>query len=228
MKRLWQIWIKALEYGIDTDELFFNVGATFSPYSEVTLKSFEAWNEEFFHNEIAVNPFFQHDDIFCHLLVPAQNGYDKLTLAVCDMIFHHLAGIDAMSGMTKEDFYIDFIADDIEQGVFGNDERVKLFDRQEKRYLARQLLRLYQTNQYSFCLSRAVEHIFPSARVNLAEQGRIMIFMNREEKKERKNKIDFLTELFLKADQKAELYWVRLPGVIGRFETMAVEEFLIG
>lgn len=227
MKKLWQIWIKALEYGFDTDDLYFDAGASFSPYGEVTLKSFGVWNEKHF-SEIAVNPFYNHNEIFRHMLMPVREGYDKLTLAACDMIFHHIAWIDALSGMTREDFYIGFMTEDLEDGVFGKDERVRLFSRQEKKYIAGQLLHLYQTNQYAFCLSMAVEHVFPRARVNLAEKGRVMIFMNQEKNEKAEAQIGFLTDLFLMLEQELTLYWKLLPGVVEREETMAVEQFLIG
>lgn len=228
MNRLWQIWIQALEYGIDTDQLFFDISATFSPYSEVTLKSFEAWNKELFHQEIAVNPFYSYEEIFRHLLKPSEGGIPKLTLAACDMMLHHIAGIDSLSGMTKEDFYLDFMAEDMEREVLGRDCRIRLFNWQEKKYLARQLLRLYSTNQYSFCLARAVEHCFPHSRVNLAEQGRVMVFMNQKKTEEAADKIGFLAELFLNLDQEPELYWTMLPGVVEREETMVIEDFLVG
>lgn len=227
MKKLWQIWIKALEYGLDTDDLYFDVGASFSPYEEVTLKSFGVWNEKLF-SEIAVNPFYSHDEIFRHILMPVREGYDKLTLGVCDMIFHHIARIDALAGMTREDFHAGFMTEDLEQGVFGRDDRVLLFSGEDKKYIARQVLRLYHTNQYAFCLSMAAEHIFPGARVNLAEEGRVMIFMNQERNNKAEAQIGFLTDLFLKLDQEVTLYWSLLPGVVEREETMVVEQFLIG
>lgn len=228
MKRLWQIWLKALEYGMDTDQLFFDVGDTFSPYGEVTLKSLEVWNREIFRNHIAVNPFYRHEEIFKTLLQPAEGGYSQLILFVCDLMLHHIAAIDAMAGMTKEEFYLGFMAEEFEEGILGEDPRIHLFNWEEKKYLARQLLRLYSTNQYFFCLALSVEHCFPNSRVNLAEHGRIMIFVNRRKNKEAEDKIAFLTELFIKLEQEPEIYWTQYPGVVERDETMVIEDFLVG
>lgn len=228
LNRLWKLWIAAQEMAIQTDELFFHIGDTFSPYSEVSLKSLQAAEGQILENEIAVNPFYCWNSIFSPMLDTQLGEYDELTLMISDMILHYIAEADAFSGMSKEEFYTSFIVRDMECGIYGCRDKFALFSNNEKRKIADRLLCLYRTNQPLFCLTEAISVLFPGAGVHLGENRQLFVFMNQSKDQVKQHKLDVVFHLFLNLDFRPQVYWEKIPGIIGMEETMGIEEFVIG
>jgi heat shock protein HspQ len=152
-----------------------------------------------------------------------------------DIIFHFLARVDLKYEMTRKEYYIKFIKNEIENGIFGDSDIFDLFNFEEKRCIAHGVLNLYITNDYMRCAETVLKKIFPYCQVMLRDDNKEIIFYLREpDPKNNKNdknmeKVDFIIKLFIPLDIKSRVtvHWMHTYGAVSDSETIKLENFII-
>lgn len=118
--------------GIREADLRYEVAEVRSPYLEVSFCDLNTQTVE--QTVVEVNPFYRFFDIFSEILDINQKGYEKTREIFVDTVFHYLALTDLRMGMSKKDYYLKFLAEELESGQFGSKAKaaMRLFSRYEK------------------------------------------------------------------------------------------------
>ena len=249
MNYIWHPLIEAIQRGYNTtklqyrlkdrrffcevgeEKLGFDAGAyKISPLLEymplVLYDPDEAADREEQFSRMDVNPYHRFDEIFRHILLPERN--DPNDLVVCDIITHMLAHIDRICGMSKRDFQLMLIINEITGGCYGDAERVfQLFSVIEKRALAEALIMLYKTSNPLRCLDVLFSVIMTDYHIRLRDNEEV-VFYNPYGFDEREvKKLRFIIVLFLPIDFPYVIHWRYTYGTVGLDESIKLEEFVL-
>lgn len=217
-------------YDIGDETLCFSAGAHhMSPYLEymplVLFDPDKTVTSEDKFSRVDINPYHRFGSIFNHILKSERS--DPNDLIVCDVITHMLAHIDRICGMSKHDFIIFLILNEISDGCYGDKEAIELFNVSEKRELAEALIALYKTSNGLRCLADLFTRIMTDFIVRIRDNKEVVFynlygFDNKENKKLR-----FIIKLFLNIDFPYVIHWRHTYGTIGFDESMVLEEFVL-
>ena len=227
---IWELILKALSQGIDENKIGFRVfGGAIAPNLEIVLSSFIHQDRlsEHLLSDVDVNPYIRFSDIFFEWLPPEKNIYPAFNDALADIILHYLARLDLRSGMTRREYHIKFIENDIQNGLFGDGGVFAALGRAEKKCAAAEILNLYKTNDYMDCLRRASDGLLPRMQI-LDRSGEEIVFWCREaENNETREKIMFIAKLFMPLNIRREIHWEYTYGVVDVPESMRLEQFVM-
>ena len=134
MNFIWDIVLQAAKDDFESQQLFFKPAEVFSPYYE---HAFDCINQRHVDAaEVEINPLMRFSAIFEYLLHPdvmnlVFENQRQFILFYFDLTTHILAEIDLCHGMTKREFYIRKIRQEMLAGIYG--ETVKAGMEQLKR-----------------------------------------------------------------------------------------------
>jgi len=228
MNYIWELAIRAIEREIDPDTIVYQFGRPFSGYMEL---SFTDINETEVLKRVEINPYYRYYKIFKELFEPNFEENPDVVEVVHDLAIHHLKDIDVLMGMNKREYQIWFVVRDMLEGILGTlmRERVALFTKSERKILANNLLTLYTTGECVFLLKDTVSKIFKNAYIftNNEERDQIILFLRTNETKEKAEKIEAITHLFLPLKCEVDVYWEHIFGIVGVDEMMKTGEMLM-
>ena len=118
MQYIWEVVLAAEKNGIREADLRYEVAEVRSPYLEVSFCDLNTQTVE--QTVVEVNPFYRFFDIFSEILDINQKEYEKTREIFVDTVFHYLALTDLRMGMSKKDYYLKFLAEELESGQFGS------------------------------------------------------------------------------------------------------------
>ncbi|HEX9059363.1 MAG TPA: iron-dependent peroxidase, partial [Clostridia bacterium] len=151
--------------------------------------------------------------------------------ALLDVALHFLTEIDIMQGMTKIEFYIRFLIDDIINEMFGARIRdgMKLFNNFEKNMIARNILRLYITGEMLYLLKDTFSKVFENSIVyaNYEVKDELLFYICQEKTRVNEEKVQFLMDIFLPIKFRTRVYWYNHFGIIGSDETMKIDSIAL-
>ena len=135
MQYIWEVVLAAEKNGIREADLRYEVAEVRSPYLEVSFCDLNTQTVE--QTVVEVNPFYRFFDIFSEILDINQKGYEKTREIFVDTVFHYLALTDLRMGMSKKDYYLKFLAEELESGQFGSKAKaaIQLYWRSWMSYL---------------------------------------------------------------------------------------------
>jgi len=186
----------------------------YSPYLEING---DFLNEFRLENEIKVNPFIRFNSIFSSFLEIFQETEEEKYKEIRKKFIHEalmcLREIDYITGTTIIDIYCEKILKDIEGGVFGDELMAdfKKLTEEEKRIMVLLYYDKIVTGKESF-------------DVFSYERKKVIIYINREKKKENRNKVKIMKNLFLPLGVKVKYYWENHFGVINVEKTLKLGE----
>lgn len=228
MNYIWDLLIKAEQSGLAKKDIHFVPAKVYSPYMEL---SNEAINTRVIEQKVEINPYYRFYDIFRDLFDVNNNEDIELRDTLFDIIIHFLADIDLIQGMNKREYYIKFVLMDIEMGIFGNSvrEKIRLFNREEREVIARNILRLYETGEAVYLLRDTMRKIFKSSTIyaNCEEKDELLIYIGQEENETTRAKLELIKEIFLPVRFHTEIYWKNHFGIIGVEETMRMDSIAL-
>ena len=176
-------------------------------------------------SRVDVNPYIRFGPIFTRILDPERT--DPNDLIVCDILTHILAHIDRICGMSKRDFKIIMMIDEIESGVYGDKQAASLFSVVEKRALAEALLVFYETSNGLRCLDALFRVIMTDFHVRLRDNNEVVFYSPQTFDKREDRKLRFIIDLFLPVDFPFVIHWQYTYGSIGHDESMMLEGFVL-
>lgn len=232
MNYLWEVMVSARIQGISEGCIAFRKAKRYSPYMEVSCPCLnQAYVEAGGYTVVEVNPYYRFFDIFKELYHPQMTEYGQLRESLTNLIFHQLAESDAVSGMTKEEYYKKLLYHDFSSHLFGElmMEEMKLFDREEREIILSGLLRQYQTGSSFDIFKDMMEELIPDNIVyrNNDNFEEIMVFIGQKQEKKIEDKMDFLVQMFVDIPYHVELYYEYHFGIIGIEGTMEIEEIAL-
>lgn len=223
MNYIWDLLVRAREAGIEKDQVKFVPAKVYSPYMELSLYELNATAGQ--HDvEIEINPHYRFPDMFRDLLDINYTEDEEFRGVLFDILIHFLADLDLMQGMNKQEYYIRFILQDLDSGSFGNrvKERMSLFDRDEREFIACAILRMYDTGEPLHLLKSTVGRVFRRSTiyVNSEEKDEMLFYIGQRKTERSSRKLELLMELFLPVRYRTEVYWDCHVGIIDAEETM--------
>ena len=241
MNYIWEQLIQTVQDGLKPSDIHFTAFRNnVSPHLEmlVDVSLLTKLNETMLL-EIDVNPYMRFSKIFYALtkqeLGDVQNEkslievpeYTEFNMAIVDVIFHYLAEVDWMTGLTKQDLHIALVIRSIENGMFGDIEIVSMLNMNEKVVLANQVLALYRTADNLACMIRVISKVFSFCQVVVRDGEELILYFREPYDKEIDVKVHFITKIFLPISITFAIHWSVTYGVVGYDNTMFIEEFIL-
>lgn len=230
MNYLWNVLLQAKKQQIEEKKLKFQMAKHYSAYMEISNVYL---NQSKLTDDcmIEVNPYYRFFDIFKDMFQPNLTEYEELRKSLTNLIFHQLAQNDVLSGMTKEEYYKKLLYKDFQNGRFGeeNKKRISYFDREEREVILSGLLRQYETGSSLDLFKDMMEALILNNIVYHSNQNpyEILIFIGQRERKELKEKVRFLIEMFLEIPYEVDIYYEHHFGIIEMEETMVIDEIML-
>lgn len=227
MNYIWELAIEAKKRNIDVDSIHFYEGKPFSGYMEL---SFPHLNETDIFTEVEINPYYRYYAIFKNLLDPCLEENDEIIQVILDLSIHHLLDIDLHMGMSRKEYYIEFLLNDMKKGYLGNyvQEKLNLFTISEQKIITNNFIKLYDTGEVIFLLKDTVSRIFIDAYIfcNAEEKDEITFYLRTPRTKEKEEKLIFLQYLFLPFQYEVIICWENIFGLIGIDDFMKLGEIM--
>ncbi|GIO01000.1 hypothetical protein J5TS2_16680 [Brevibacillus halotolerans] len=224
MNYIWDLLIKAERSGIEKKRVQFALAKVFSPYMELSLENLNAKEVD---QIVEINPYYRFYEIFRDLFDPNIETDVELRNSLFDVLIHFLAEIDLMQGMNKREYYIRFLQQDLETGVFGRsvEDNIHLFTKEEREMIASNLLRLYETGEAVYLLKDTTKKVFTRSTIyaNCEEKDELLFYIGQPETPIARAKIELIKDLFLPVRFSTELYWSYHFGIMEVEETMQVD-----
>ncbi len=202
----------------------------YSPYLEING---DFLNEFRMENEIKVNPFIRFNSIFSNFLEIFQETEEEKYKEIRKKFIHEvlmcLREMDYITGTTIVDIYCEKILKDIEGGVFGDELMAdfKKLTEEEKNAMVLLYYDKIVTGKEGFdVFSNGIKCFFPDSIIyqKKYERKKVVIYINREKKKENRNKVKIMENLFLPLGVKVTYYWKNHFGVINVEKTLKLGE----
>lgn len=230
MNYLWEAFIKASERGIKKEQIRFLIAESYSGYMEIS-DSFLNQKELRKELKIEVNPYYRFYGIFKDLFHPEMQEFSDLRKSLANLIFHLLAENDSMSGMTKEEYYKQFLYQNIRGGAFGQDasETIELFKREERELILSGLLRQYQTGSSLDIFKDMAEELLPKSIIYHSNENyyEILVYVGVKKEEQIVAKVELLVKLFVDLPYHVDAYYEHHFGIIGVEETMRIDEIAL-
>ncbi len=228
MNYIWDIIVNFRQNGRQEKKVKFLVAKSYSPYMELSDPSI---NFDKVEEELEVNPYYRFYEIFKDLFNINYEEEMELRETFFDIIIHFLADVDTLQGMTKREFYIRFVLEDIEKGILGTriKESFALFDLREKTIIVENLIKLYKTGQALYLLMNTVRSIFRNSTiyVNYEVKDQLLYYVPYKRSKNNEAKMAFIEEFFLPINFRTEVFWEEHFGVIEIYETMKIDSIAL-
>jgi hypothetical protein len=228
---IWEVAVRAKQQNIDEESIVYKPGREFSAYMEL---SFEYINESNVLSEIEINPYYRFYKIFKKLLHPdfvKEVNDSSIVEVLHDMSIHHLIDIDLFIGMSRREYYISFIVKDLEAGYMGEfiKNNIYLFDLNEKKILANNLLNLYSSGECIHFFKETVRNIFKNCYIfsNAQEKDEVLIYLRSNETDDNEDRLVVIEKLFMPFKYNVLVYWRNFVGIIDIPELMIIDEMLI-
>jgi hypothetical protein len=228
MNYVWDLVINAGQGGMQKKNIKFILAQSYSPYMELSNEIINFTKPE---HEIEINPYYRYFEIFKDMFNINNIEDTELRNNLLDIAVHFLCDIDVMQGMSKREYYIRFILDDMEKGILGSsiNDKLHMFDSEEKRLLADNILRLYITGEALYLLKDTVRKIFKNSTIyaNYETKDELLFFIDTERTDEKEIKLTLIKDIFLPIKFRTEIYWRDHFGVIGVEETMKIDSIAL-
>ena len=178
-----------------------------------------------------MNPFYRFFDIFSEILDINQKEYEKTREIFVDTVFHYLALTDLRMGMSKKDYYLKFLAEELESGQFGSKAKaaMRLFSRYEKRYLVLALMDVVASRNYLEIFKWLFQEIYINSMIYVSMDcaNELYIYVGSAETQEERERVQFLLDTFLPIGMRTEVFYLEHFGILDMEETMVIDKVLL-
>lgn len=229
MNLIWDILLRARKCGVQDQEIFFQQAEWCSPWYE---QSFSCLNEsEVEPGTVEINALFRFGGIFRELLHKDLTQFPEFQKFLFDAVLHMLAETDLHHGLSKREFYIRKIAQEIAEGGFGAAvaQAFTAILPEKRDRLAALTLSQIQTGATLFYFRKAVLILFPDAIIYQvkADRKQILVYVGTEKTEDLEKEAVFLKDMFLPVNYQLRIFWEHHFGVIGVGSTMQIGEIEI-
>ncbi len=227
MNYIWEALLKADNQKINRKELKFLRAEICSPYMEIAS---EDLNSKLLpkNKVVEVNECYRFYEIFKDLFNINVQESKELRDVLLDIVLNYLGEMDLKSGLSKKEFYKDFLMKDIVNGRFGDKlaESINCLKKEELDAFLNGLITLYKTGVSLQLFNKTLRNIFEKSIVysNKENPKHIYIYLDEEKTKKSEKKIDVIVDTFLPINMKPFIFWKQHFGIIGIDNTMKINE----
>ncbi|VYT64548.1 Uncharacterised protein [Roseburia intestinalis] len=229
MQYIWEVVLAAEKNGIREADLRYEVAEVRSPYLEVSFSDLNTQTVE--QTVVEVNPFYRFFDIFSEILDINQKGYEKTREIFVDTVFHYLALTDLRMGMSKKDYYLKFLAEELESGQFGSKAKaaIQLFSSYEKKYIVLAIMDVISSRNYREIFKWLFQEIYQDSIIykSMDCANELYIYVGSAETQEERKRVQFLLDTFLPIGVRTEVFYQEHFGILEIEETMILDKVLL-
>lgn len=229
MQYIWEVVLAAEKNGIREADLRYEVAEVRSPYLEVSFSDLNTQTVE--QTVVEVNPFYRFFDIFSEILDINQKEYEKTREIFVDTVFHYLALTDLRMGMSKKDYYLKFLAEELESGQFGRKAKaaIQLFSSYEKKYIVLALMDVISSRNYREIFKWLFQEIYQDSIIykSMDCANELYIYVGSAETQEERKRVQFLLDTFLPIGVRTEVFYQEHFGILEIEETMILDKVLL-
>jgi len=225
MNFIWDIVLGAEEQGIDKSDLFFCQAESCSPWYE---QSFSSLNQkEITDKTIEINALCRFSAIFQGILHPEMKIMPEFRKYLFDLAMHLLCEIDLYQGITKQEFYVRRLSQEIVSGAFGKEcaRDYAPLPVPLKNQLSVLLLSQLRTGASLYMFRKAVLVICPEAMLYQLKEEReqLLLYLGRKKTKQYEHRVQFVTNTFLPIHYQIRIFWEHHFGVLEVDATMQLD-----
>lgn len=225
MNFIWEIVKKANMQSIKSEELFFCQSDQVSPWYE---QSFTSLNQKEIDSKIIeINALCRFSGIFNNILHKELEGYEEYRKYIYDVFIHFLAELDLNSHLTRDDFYLSRLQNEIIDGVCGEKygitiARMNFYDRKN---LIDLLYHEMHTTATLTIFRNAIRMIYTDALLyQLKDKPNELILYVGMKKLKEEQKVNFIIDMFLPLGFDIRIFWENHFGVMSVDATMELDE----
>lgn len=229
MNYAWEVVLQAEKENRSRNLLLFVEASEPSPYIEVSMTDLNVDTLE--ENIVEINPLYRFEDVFGRLFDKNAGEMRQTREIFFDVCMHYIAQLDLREGLSKEDFYCELIAEDLEQGKYGvlAKERFRLFDKIEQKVILHSYLQLLKTGNYLEEFRKVVTRLYPRTIIyeNNETVQELLVYLGIKETEKEREKAAFFVEMFLSVQETVYFFYEHHFGIIDVDETMVMDEMVI-
>ena len=142
MNYAWEVVLQVEKENQNRDTLQFVEASEPSPYIEVSMTDLNMDTLE--ENKVEINPLYRFEDVFGKLFDKNIEEMRQTREIFFDVCMHYIVQLDLREGLSREDFYCELIANDLEQGKYGAlaKRRFSLFTKSEQKLILQSYLHI--------------------------------------------------------------------------------------
>jgi hypothetical protein len=221
---MWETLLRAGELGIAKEDIRFVPAKTANPYREVFFDHLNVGLTA--AGSVSTNAYYRYGAVFGPLLDERMDGDADIRETLFDILAHYLTELDLRQGLCRAEYYARFLREDIEFGVFGqqNIRRFRWFDKPRARLVMAALLRMYKVGMSMKLFVSLLRELYPRSIVYLDTEKKreLLLYLGLKETPALRGQLDLLCDLFVPADYEVNLFWDTHFGLIGTDETMEI------
>ena len=227
MNFVWDIKLRAERENITFEDLYFQPARQYSPYYEPAFDNINQRQVE--KPRVEINPLMRFSPIFEYWLHPdivnlVFREQRELILMMFDELMHVLTELDLVHGMTRREFYIRRIRQEMLNGEYGEQvqEGLQELQKPEQLAIAEEMLRVMEmgTSVDSFC--HIMKQVFAGCIIYQGREHREQIYAYIGcERDEGLQKVwELIRNTFLPIDMEVRIFWKEHFGIMGVEPTM--------
>ncbi len=229
MNYAWEVVLQAEKENQSRDMLQFVEASEPSPYIEVSMTDLNMDTLE--ENKVEINPLYRFEDVFGKLFDKNIEEMRQTREIFFDVCMHYIVQLDLREGLSREDFYCELIADDLEQGKYGAlaQRRFSLFTKSEQKLILQSYLQLLKTGNYLEEFRKVVTRLYPRTIIyeNNEAVQELLVYLGIKETERDREKAAFFVEMFLPIQETVYFFYEHHFGIIDVDETMVMDEMVI-
>lgn len=199
MNYAWEVVLQVEKENQNRDTLQFVEASEPSPYIEVSMTDLNMDTVE--ENKVEINPLYRFEDVFGKLFDKNIEEMRQTREIFFDVCMHYIVQLDLREGLSREEFYCELIADDLEQGKYGAlaKRRFSLFEKPEQKLILRSYLQLLKTGNYLEEFRKVVTRLYRRTIIyeNNEAVQELLVYLGIKETEKDREKAAFFVEMFL-------------------------------
>lgn len=148
-----------------------------------------------------------------------------------DAVFHYLALTDLRMGMSRKDYYVKFLVEELESGQFGRKAKaaIQLFSSYEKKYIVLALMDVVSSRNYREIFKWLFQEIYKDSIIykSMDCANELYIYVGSAETQEERKRVQFLLDTFLPIGVRTEVFYLEHFGILEIEETMILDQVLL-
>jgi len=202
----------------------------FNAYTEISSRTL---NEIALTDEVLINPYYRYREIFEGLLKSTEAEInDEVKSIVFNTAFHLLAYVDRKVGMTKTEYLLQSIIQDIKDGAYGS-LNAEIFTHdlttEQQHVVAKSIHTLCQIGEELHVFTNLVSIFFPDAYIfaSFDNKCEIVCYLRKQQEQMSKRIIGFILAIFLPLGYTSRIYWDKSFGIIESGNMMNIGHIII-
>ncbi len=229
MNYIWETALYAYEHDQRFEDISLVATKVPNPYMEVIFDNIN--QTDLTGNEVEVNLLYRFSAMFAELVDINYPEYPELKKALVNIILHYLTILDLRQGLSRHEYYIKFIKEDVWTTQYG--QRAKddfgYFAKWQRRYVYNSMLKMYLTGPSLLGLKMLLKTLYPKSILYLStdEKKRILVYIGQSETAALRGQLRFICDMFVPIEYIVHLFWEQHFGIIGIHETMIPDDLMM-